>query len=469
MSPDVWPYHGYHVLRDDKVGWNVTRAFPIAQNTDWLPSTSRPTVIVLTYLDVPEGLHCDGFVIDLPLVRPAVGITASPGPAHFFLWNTTTPPAGSWITVSGQIVDAWGQGTPSYNGTWLPARRLGVYRFERLKLTGPLAATGLVGGKRYWLGLYVEQTQFGPNSLHWLAAPSLTAPTAPPFYYQDVSGNYLTNRALAAPQMQLTQAPQATLYYANYSVSAVFATVLGSCTVTTNDTAIFDRSRATVLASLPAPSFDPIGSTGAPVPSASPQPQPSPAGMTPSQSQATTTATPAPLSSSGSGGGASWVVGSPTGAGVTIVPPPSVLQQPSPSPPPLTPTFVVGANTASSSSAPAATNDGATTDPPILSGNVWLYVALASIALLIVAVGVIVIIVIVMRRRRHKRGLQNYTEAATADKTDETRLVPLEQQAPVTAISLSTHVATAAGTDEEDERDSDEEDASEAPHETVDI
>ncbi len=440
IDPTVWPHRGYYVLRDDKVGWNVTRAMPCAQHTDYQPTTMRPTVVLLTHWDVPAGLYCDGIVLDLPFVRPLSSTTA-PGVAHFFIWTGTAPPAGDWYTISGQIADSWGQPAPSWNNTWQPLRRLGVYRFQHLVLTGRLATSGMPGGQRYWIGVYVEQHLLGPNSVHWLAAPAASTP----FSYVDVNGNYLLNRNLAQPQMTVTTAPQGTLFYANASLQALSATVMGLCHVT--DPA-FDLASATVLAQLGAPSWTPIDPSSPPPPPPSPTSggwtigTPSitvlPASSAPPPPQPTVSVPPSPSQPT-------TPVASPSPVPQPVPsqsPPISVAQQPSVS-------TILAQQQPSSS--PTNNNTLITTPPPqqpleLLSASPVFIFGIALVALAIVILVVAVIVLIVVRRRRRQRGLGNFKD----DKADE-RLVELEPIPTKAPLTTAIVVTSAASSDADDD------------------
>jgi len=320
----------WYVLRDDAPAdassWNMSRLFPTHQNIDIVTISLRPTMLLLTRVDVSASLlWWRSMALDLPLRRRFPqnnsALATNPGTAHFFLWdpsNTTTldPPRGDWVALAGILRESWTTLAPTYNQTWAPTREFGVYRYEHTFINP------LPGNASYWLGLFLEQSHYGNanNTIYWLSSNAATSP----FWYMDVHGNAITNTLLAAPQKNLTLAPTATVYYANVSVYTLGATIYGDCTAQPLATDSYfsilpDPALTSVitLASTPSSSTPPPPAVQptATVPSASTPPPPSPAAQ-PSSTPPPPPPSPAVQPSS------------------TPPPPPSTAARPSSTPPP---------------------------------------------------------------------------------------------------------------------------------------
>lgn len=401
-----WPYRAFYLVRDDKIGWNITRGMPIGQNSGYTPVTSKPTNVVITHFCIPDGLRADGIVCDLPIRRRfpqnLTALASDPGPTHWFLWPTL--PSGDWLAASGQTIDSWSVAVPSNNATWLPTRELGVYRFSHQFSTTRLP-NGLAGGSCYWLGLYAEQQQFGNalNTIYWLAAPSLNQTGQQPFHYVDVYGNYIPNANLARPQMTTTTAPTSTIYYANYSIVYLSATIFVNAVATANDTqAIADTS--SIFQVLPAePSWLPVRSAG----SAGPPTQPSVSPVPPPPPSPPMVMTPPPPSPPAAASDI-WTVGSSAVSPINLTRP---TPPTAPSPPWASPPAPTSASTPPPPLLASSVDPASTTTPEpssLLLSNTAALLLVGAVAFLIVVIVVIVVVFLVVRRKHRDRGMTTF-------------------------------------------------------------
>jgi hypothetical protein len=401
---------GWYLLKDEKnvvpqtTGWNLSKVMPVAQN--YTSVLQKQTVMVIGCFDVPADLMCTSVAFDQPFYRrfpqgnPALATT--PGNTYFSLWTGSDPPSGDSLAISLNATESWKMSTPSDNGTWAPARSFGIYRFQHT------LQAALASSTRYYFGVYVEQPNFGntQNTMYWVASANGTQP----FSYIDVFGNYLVNTAWAQPQMAVTLAPTATLYYANISLTYVATTVWANCTSN-----VSDPNGTIVYPALPAPSFNAIVDyptylqnlptlTATPT-SASPSttlaPTPPPSSTIPSTPSpgVTPSALSPPLST-------------PATPPTSSIQPSSSTQLVSPSPAPPT-VIAVSNSTPTLVPQPLPTPSPAAFDAFMSSGSTLIIVGASALAAALVCIGISCGVCIIARKRyrdSQRQGLEPHHE-----------------------------------------------------------
>lgn len=471
----------WFVLADQKPAnaqWNMSLTMPNVMNVDMVDPLQRQTVMCLVYIHVPPELMCDQLTVDLPLRRRYTATnTMDPGATHIYVWPGVAPPAGTWSDISRLYTGSWVVPSPTWNGTWSPARPFGIYRFQT-----PGGSGGLPSGD-YYVGVFIEQPAYGNHSVAWASMAGTASPSGA-FSYIDLFGNFLTNPDLAALQASVTQAPQNVFFYANASLDALAFTVWANCTVvaangmdpagfyvyenympTPSFTLVADPTSVTPI---PTPTPPPPTPTPTPTPTPSPSPRVTPmptSSPTPTSTLASSTKS---SSSSPTGANSPRTYSSPSAATTTPtaapsspsstiqwIPPSSlvatILSSLSSSPPFFgTPPSSGVANVSSSSTTPASSDDLSGIEAWIQANTGAVFaIIIFCICLFVVAIAVFGVVCFI-RRRYPGRGVMAFervpleVDDPVPQYADEAGGVELEDTHNVEAPSLSIPSAAAA-------------------------